>query len=82
MRITKSPSVPIRKKSRERQEGKGKDRGSKKGFLRMNFSPSPTAHGSTAGVLGKDKSKGKSGRDGDFNESQNPAGGKGAGSKH
>ena len=78
MKIRKSPSVPSRKKSRERQEGKEKDRGSKKRFLGMNFPPSPMTRSSSAGVLGKDKGKGESDGDGALNESQNPAGGKGA----
>jgi len=78
MKIRKSPSVPSRKKSRERQEGKEKDRGSKKGFLGMNFPPSPRARSSSAGIFGKDKGKGESDGDGDLNESHNPAGGKGA----
>jgi len=59
MKTRKSPSVPIRKKSRGGQEGKKKDRGSKKGFLGMNFPPSPRARSSSAGVLGKDKDKDK-----------------------
>ena len=76
MKIGKSPSAPIREKSRERREGKEKDRGSKKGFLGMNFPPGPRARSSSAGVLGKDKGKGKSDGDGGLSESQNPASGK------
>jgi len=44
----------------------------------MNFPPSPMTRSSSAGVLGKDKGKGESDGDGALNESQNPAGGKGA----
>ncbi|CAZ83056.1 unnamed protein product [Tuber melanosporum] len=74
--------MPFRKKGGGRQEGKEKEKEyeSKRGFLGMNFPPSPRARSSSAGVLGLGKGKGKPGRDGDLNDADNPAGGKGPGS--
>jgi len=60
------------------QEGKGKDRESKRGFLGISFPLSPRDHSAAVGVLGKDRDKSKHG--GDFNDVGNLAGGKGAGS--
>jgi len=79
-KVKKSPSMPFRMKSRGRQEGKEKDKESRRGFLGMGFPPSPRARSSSAGVLGKDWDKGKPDGDGDINDARKPPGGKGAGS--
>ncbi|PWW77832.1 hypothetical protein C7212DRAFT_362443 [Tuber magnatum] len=76
-KIKKSPSMLFRKKDKGGQAGKEKDKELKRGFLGMNFPPSPRARSSSTGVLGQDKEKGKLDRDGDLNDAQNPAGGKG-----
>ncbi|RPA90155.1 hypothetical protein L873DRAFT_1795647 [Choiromyces venosus 120613-1] len=80
IKVKRSPSMPFRKKPKGGQDGKEKDKESKKGFLGMNFPPSPRARSSSAGVLDKDKDKGKSDKDGDPNDAHNPANGKAAGS--
>jgi len=79
-KVKKSPSMPFRKKGRGGQEGKEKDRESKRGFLRRSFPPSPRARSSSAGVLGKDRDKGNPDRDEDFNDAWNLPGGRGSGS--
>ncbi|PUU82903.1 hypothetical protein B9Z19DRAFT_1120009 [Tuber borchii] len=57
----KSPSMPFLKDVEA----------DKKGVFGLNFPPSPRAPSSYAGVLGKDRDKGKPGEDGDFNGAQN-----------
>ena len=73
--------MPFRIKSRGRQEGKEKDKESRRLFLGMGFPPSPRARSSSAGVLGTDWDKGKPDGDGDLNNARNPPGGQGAGSR-
>ncbi|KAG0633533.1 hypothetical protein HOY80DRAFT_1104625 [Tuber brumale] len=79
-KVKKSPPMPFRKKGGGCQEGKEKDKESKRGFLGMNFPPSPRARSSSAGVLGMGKDKGKPGRDGDINDAHIHTCGKGLGS--
>ena len=79
-KVKKSPSMPFYKRGRGGEEGKEKDRESKRGFLGMNFPPSPRARSSSAGVLGKDRDTSDLDGDGDFSDGRNPLGGKGAGS--
>jgi len=62
------------------QEGKGKDRESKRGFHRISFPLSPRDRSTSVGVLGKDRDKSKPNGEGDFKDAGNLAGGKGAGS--
>jgi len=79
-KVKKWPSIPFSKGGRGRQEGKEDDRKSNKGFLGMNFPPSPKTRSSSAGELAKDKDKAKPDGDGDFNGAQNHPGAKGGGS--
>jgi len=70
-RLKKSRSMPCGKIGRGGQEGKEKDRESKRGLLRVKFPPSPRAR-SSASVLGKDRDKGKNDGDEDCNNDRNP----------
>ena len=76
--VKQSPSMPFRKSGRGGQEGKEKDGESKRVFIGTNLSQSSRARSSSAGVLGKDRDKGKPDGDGDFNHARNFFGGKGA----
>lgn len=67
-------------RGRARQEGRGNDGKWKRAFLRMNFPRNHRARSSSAGLLGKDKDKGISDGDGDFNHSRYSSSGKAAGS--
>ena len=77
-KVENSPSMPFRKRGRGRQEGKEEDRESNRGFLGKNMSPKPRVRGSSAGALGQDRDNGKTDGEGDFNDTRNLRGRKGA----